>query len=76
MLLFKTAVEGDPHKMATIVEQRYPLLEECSKRGHYWTIFHYLSHYGRDQALKIVLAKIPDDPIVRKEIINLQTFDG
>lgn len=47
MELYNSSTKGHLVELKVIVnEKKYSLVEEVSKAGYYWTVFHYASHYG------------------------------
>jgi len=56
MELYNASTKGNFDEMKIIVEiKRYSLVEEVSKAGYYWTIFHYASHYGHSKVLQFLI---------------------
>ena len=51
------------------------MLEEISKKGYYWTAFHFASHYGKIKLLKYLIEVHMDHPL-KFDIFNLQTAEG
>lgn len=52
MELYNSSTKGNLEDLRKIVEEKnYSLVEEVSKAGYYWTVFHYASHYGHAQVL-------------------------
>lgn len=47
MELYNSSTKGNLTELKVIVsDKKYSLVEEVSKAGYYWTVFHYASHYG------------------------------
>jgi hypothetical protein len=56
MELYNSSTKGNFDEMKAIVEvKKYSLVEEVSKAGYYWTVFHYASHYGHAKVLAFLL---------------------
>ncbi len=56
MELYNSSTKGNFDEMKIIVEsKKYSLVEEVSKAGYYWTVFHYASHYGHAKVLQFLL---------------------
>lgn len=52
MELYNSSTKGNFDEMKIIVDiKKYSLVEEVSKAGYYWTVFHYASHYGHAKVL-------------------------
>ena len=54
---------------------KYPLIEEVSKSGYYWTAFHFASHYGKVDILKYIIWAYQNHEN-SYDIFNLQTAEG
>lgn len=71
MELYNSSTKGNFDEMKVIVEnKKYSLVEEVSKAGYYWTIFHYASHYGHAKVLQFLIDQVEDHP-EKYEIFNL-----
>jgi hypothetical protein len=47
MELYNSSTKGNLEDLINIVSnKKYSLVEEVSKAGYFWTVFHYASHYG------------------------------
>lgn len=47
MELYNSSTKGNLDDLISIVKEKsFSLVEEVSKAGYYWTVFHYASHYG------------------------------
>ena len=56
MELYNSSTKGNFDEMKIIVEiKKYSLVEEVSKAGYYWTVFHYASHYGHAKVLQFLI---------------------
>jgi len=76
MELYNSSTKGKLDELMTIVTQKkYSLVEEVSKAGYFWTVFHYASHYGHTQILEFLIEQFQDHPD-KFEIFNLQTVEG
>ena len=76
MELYTTSTKGKLEELRSIHNnKKYPLVEEVSKAGYYWTVFHYASHYGHTDVLEYLIDKydVNEDKF---EIFNLQTVEG
>ena len=52
MELYNSSTKGNLDELRNIVDnKKYSLVEEVSKAGYYWTVFHYASHYGHAKVL-------------------------
>jgi hypothetical protein len=52
MELYNSSTKGNLDELKNIVtNKKYSLVEEVSKAGYYWTVFHYASHYGHTKVL-------------------------
>lgn len=76
MELYNSSTKGNFDEMKIIVEvKKYSLVEEVSKAGYYWTVFHYASHYGHARVLEFLIDQVDSHPD-KYEIFNLQTVEG
>ena len=56
MELYNASTKGHLDDLIHIVNnKKYSLVEEVSKAGYYWTVFHYASHYGHTHILQYLL---------------------
>lgn len=56
MELYNSSTKGNIQDLINIVKvKKYSLVEEVSKAGYYWTVFHYASHYGHIQVLEFLI---------------------
>lgn len=59
MELYNSSTKGNFDEMKIIVEiKKYSLVEEVSKAGYYWTVFHYASHYGHAKVLQFLIDQV------------------
>jgi hypothetical protein len=76
MELYNAAVAGSADKLKTLIEEKkYPLMEECSAAGYFWTAMHYAAHYGFDTIVEFYLQYYKNHP-QKIEILNLQSNLG
>jgi len=76
MELYNTSTKGNLDELKAIVEnKKFSLVEEVSKAGYYWTVFHYASHYGHLEVLEYLIEQFCEHNN-RFEIFNLQTVEG
>lgn len=74
--LYNCAVEGQLDKLIELIEnKKYPLMEECSADGYYWTVIHYAAHYSFVNIISYVLEYYQYNPN-RAEILNMQSNLG
>ena len=56
MELYNSSTKGNLEDLKTIVTTKnYSLVEEVSKAGYFWTVFHYASHYGHYEVLEYLI---------------------
>ena len=71
MELYNSSTKGKLGDLKNIVEhKKYSLVEEVSKAGYFWTVFHYASHYGHANILEYLIDQYDDHPD-KFEIFNL-----
>ena len=76
MELYNSSTKGNLDDLKRIVEEKnYSLVEEVSKGGYYWTVFHYASHYGHTSVLQYLIDHYDNHPD-KYDIFNLQTTEG
>lgn len=76
MELYNSSTKGELEDLKRIVKDKnYSLVEEVSKAGYYWTVFHYASHYGHVNILQFLIEHFDNHPD-KYEIFNLQTVEG
>ena len=70
MEMFNASTKGIIEDLEQIADtKKYSLVEEVSKAGYYWTVFHYASHYGHVKFLENLLKRYEDHPM-KYEIFN------
>src|SRR5690242_17755446 len=63
MELYNSAVNGQVETLKNLIEvKKYPLMEECSAAGYFWSANHYAAHYGFVEIVKYVLEYYQNDP--------------
>lgn len=56
MELYNCSTKGKVDDLKEILKtKKYSLVEEVSKAGYYWTVFHYASHYGHVNILEYLI---------------------
>lgn len=76
MELYNSGISGDITKLHELIEvKKFPLMEECSASGYYWTVLHYASHYGNVKIIEFILEYYKFDPD-KLDILNLQSNLG
>lgn len=56
MEMYNSSTKGNLDEMINIAKTKnYSLVEEVSKAGYYWTVFHYASHYGHVKVLEYLI---------------------
>ena len=56
MELYNVSTKGKLEDLQVIVQnKKYSLIEEVSKAGYFWTVFHYASHYGHANVLEYLI---------------------
>ena len=71
MEIYTAATKGEPEMMTEMLEiQKYSILEEVSKQGFFWTAFHFASHYGKVEVLRLLIDKFISHPH-KADIYNL-----
>ena len=59
MELYNSSTKGNFDEMKAITDvKKYSLVEEVSKAGYYWTVFHYASHYGHTKVLQYLIDQV------------------
>jgi len=55
MELYNACIEGRINDFKKLVlEKNYPVLEEVSAKGYFWTTFHYAMHYGQWEIIQFI----------------------
>jgi hypothetical protein len=76
MELYNCAVNGNVDTLKNLIEvKKYPLMEECSASGYYWTVIHYAAHYGFVNVVNYVL-EYYQNHAAKLELLNLQSNLG
>ena len=76
MELYNSSTKGNLDELKNIItNKKYSLVEEVSKAGYYWTVFHYASHYGHAKVLQFLIESF-ENSADKFEIFNLQTVEG
>lgn len=76
MELYNASVGGHVNTIKQLVEEKkYPLMEECSAAGFYWTAVHYAAHYGFKSIIEYAL-EYYNTHENKLEIMNLQSNLG
>jgi hypothetical protein len=76
MELYNCSVGGNINSLKTLIETKdYPLMEECSANGYFWTVLHYAAHYGFDTIIIFILEYYQNHSD-KKTILNLQSNLG
>jgi len=71
MQLYNCSTQGKLEELKQLlIEKNYSATEEVSKEGHYWTVFHYASHYGHINILEFLLDFIKENELAQ-DIINM-----
>jgi hypothetical protein len=71
MELYNSSTKGNLDELKVIVEaKKFSLVEEVSKAGYYWTVFHYASHYGHAKVLQYLIEQFDNHPD-KFDIFNL-----
>ena len=56
MELYNSSTKGNIADLINIIKiKKYSLVEEVSKAGYFWTVFHYASHYGHEKVLEFLI---------------------
>ena len=62
MELYNCSTKGNIDEFKKlIVEKNYSPTEEVSKEGHFWTVFHYASHYGHINVLRFLIEHLEEN---------------
>ena len=76
MELYTCAISNNLQTLKNLVEEKaFPLMEECSASGYYWTVLHYAAHYGFVPIINYILECYQNDSS-KKNIVNLQSNLG
>ncbi len=67
MALYNATIEGNINKLKSLInDNNYPLFEEVSAKGYFWTSLHYAMHYGKLDVVLFILKQSE-----AKNILNL-----
>jgi hypothetical protein len=76
MELYNCAISGNLMTLTNLIEEKkYPIMEECSAAGYYWTVLHYAAHYGFNNIVNYIVEMYENDSF-KKNIVNLQSNLG
>jgi hypothetical protein len=76
MELYNCAVSGNLDNLKALIEEKkYPLMEECSATGYYWTVMHYAAHYGFVNIVEYILQYYQYNAD-KLDILNIQSNLG
>jgi len=76
MQLYNCSTQGKIDELKELLKEKsFSPTEEVSKEGHYWTVFHYASHYGHLKVLEFLIECLKDNEN-SYEILNMQTSEG
>lgn len=76
MELYNCAINGNLDNLQSLIQDKnYPLMEECSAAGYFWTVMHYAAHYGFSNVIEFILEHFHNDTDF-KNIVNLQSNLG
>lgn len=71
MELYNSSTKGNLTELKNIVDNKqFSLVEEVSKEGYFWTVFHYSSHYGHYDVLAYLIDQFQNHEN-KFEIFNL-----
>lgn len=76
MALYNATIEGNINKLKSlIIENKYPIFEEVSAKGYFWTVLHYAMHYGKLDVI-LFLLKLTETKNVLNLSIRLKSNDN
>jgi len=76
MELYNSGISGDIPNLKELIEvKKFPLMEQCSAAGYFWTVLHYAAHYGNVKIVEFILDYYKYDQH-KLEILNLQSNLG
>ena len=76
MDIYNSCTKGETDKYIELVKSgKYPILEECSAAGYFWTGLHYACHYGHYDIIKYTVEHFKDNP-EKIAIMSLQSNKG
>jgi len=54
--LYQACIDENPSSLMNLIENKgYPVTEELSTKGHYWTALHYAMHFGKWEVIRYLL---------------------
>lgn len=76
MELYHTTTNGNLEEFKRlIITKGYPLLEEISCPGYYWTCLHYAMHYGKYQVISFIFNELLSENLLEPSL-KLESNDG
>lgn len=75
MELYNATIEGKISELAKLIEKDYPILEEVSAAGYFWTILHYAMHYGKMDIIMLLLRYLKEKNQL-EPALSLESSDG
>jgi hypothetical protein len=76
MDLYNAAVNGNIGAFKKLIEKDYyPMNEEVSAHGYYWTPLHYAMHYGKEDIIMFILNRLTLDKKLSL-VLKLESNDG
>jgi hypothetical protein len=76
MEMYNACTSGDLEEFKNMVlTKKYPLLEEVSCIGYYWTSLHYAMHYGQFDIISFIFLQLLNDNIF-EPVLKLQSNDS
>lgn len=76
MEMYNAATNNKIETFIQLIEvNKYPIMEECSSSGYYWTSLHYAAHYGSYSIVEYILNYLSSDPD-SVDKVNLQSNLG
>lgn len=74
--LHSAITKGDLTQLKSMIDdQGYPVLEEISAPGYFWTSIHYAMHYGNYAIIEYLLKKLQQQNVIELAIL-IQAKDG
>jgi hypothetical protein len=74
--IYQSVIQGDIKEvMKLFYVGNYPLLEEISKKGYFWTALHYAMYYGQYEIICLILNKLLQEGILALAM-RLESNDG
>ena len=76
MQLYNCSTKGNIDEFKTLIKEKgYSATEEVSKEGHFWTVFHYASHYGHINVLRFLIEHLEENEN-SYDVLNMQSVEG